>query len=113
MHNAIVGGKPITPLVRPVLQQTSVKLENVYQTGMQLNQILMRVVVRKVMVRSGMLFGFFLWLVSTHAPAQTSAAGSAPHAATGAISISVSAGHDPVVDAAFEHFYNMEYDRAI
>jgi len=25
----------------------------------------------------------------------------------------VSAGHDPLVDAAFEHFYNMEYERSI
>jgi len=78
----------------------------------------MRVVGRKDkdMVRSGMLFGLVLWLLSVHALAQTPApAGSAPHPTSASISVSVSpsAGHDPMVDAAFEHFYNMDYDRAI
>src|SRR5258706_9791467 len=90
----------------------------IHQNGMELNQIVMRVVVRKDkdMVRNCMLFGLILWLLSAHALAQTPApGGSAPHPMSGAISvaISASAGHDPMVDAAFDHFYNMEYDRAI
>ena len=48
-----------------------------------------------------------LW--SILATGQTSAlAGSTP-AATSAAAIE----HDPLVDAAFEHFYNLEYDQAL
>jgi predicted Zn-dependent protease len=50
-----------------------------------------------------------LWLLSPHATAQThAAAGSVPPSATIA-----SPQRDPLVDAAFDHFYNMDYDRAI
>jgi TolA-binding protein len=50
-----------------------------------------------------------LFLLSTHAVAQTRAA-----AGTSSLpSPAASAEHDPLVDAAFDHFYNMEYDRSI
>lgn len=49
-----------------------------------------------------------VWLLLAQAPAQSGpvAPGTLPKA-------SVSSDHDPQVDAAFEHFYNMDYDRAI
>src|SRR6202034_4493433 len=43
---------------------------------------------------------------SVQAIAQTAAQGVLP-------SSTASAGHDPMVDAAFDHFYNLEYDRSI
>jgi len=61
----------------------------------------------KRLVRSSLLFCLVSCLFLPQASAQTSASGSAPHAR------SVSAEHDPLVDAAFDHFYNMEYDRSI
>jgi tetratricopeptide (TPR) repeat protein len=48
-----------------------------------------------------------LCLLFPHASAQITAAGNAPH------STAVSPTRDPLVDAAFEHFYNMDYDRSI
>src|ERR1700691_2497407 len=45
-------------------------------------------------------------LLSVQAIAQTAAQGVLP-------SSTASAGHDPMVDAAFDHFYNLEYDRSI
>ncbi len=49
-----------------------------------------------------------LWLLSAQASAQT-------HAAAGALSegAAASAEHDPLIAAASDHFYNMDYDRAI
>src|SRR5579863_9624247 len=49
-----------------------------------------------------------LCLLSSAATAQTAASGGgAPHSTV------VSAQRDPLVDAAFEHFYNMDYERSI
>src|ERR1700752_45362 len=49
-----------------------------------------------------------LSLPAMEAPVQSRvAAGNTP------LISAVSAGHDPLVDAAFEHFYNMEYERSI
>src|ERR1700722_8045119 len=50
---------------------------------------------------------FCLW--STQAIARGHAAGGSRSSAGPA----TLAGHDPMVDAAFEHFYNLDYDRAI
>jgi tetratricopeptide (TPR) repeat protein len=50
---------------------------------------------------------FCLW--STQAIAQGHAAGGSRSSAGPA----TLAGHDPLIDAAFEHFYNLDYDRAI
>jgi hypothetical protein len=67
----------------------------------------------KVLVRSGALYCIVLCL-GFHASAQT-----ATRAGSGARPSSISAGrdsstaHDPLVDTAFEHFYNMDYDRSI
>jgi tetratricopeptide (TPR) repeat protein len=48
------------------------------------------------------------------APARAANAQSRPGTAGGGASTTVaSPGHDPLVDAAFDHFYNMDYDRAI
>ncbi|MHB8215170.1 MAG: tetratricopeptide repeat protein [Candidatus Sulfotelmatobacter sp.] len=61
-----------------------------------------------MLVRSGTLFGLVLSLFLPFLSAQTSTLpGSVPHAAA------VPAAHDPLVDAAFEYFYNMDYDRSI
>jgi tetratricopeptide (TPR) repeat protein len=48
---------------------------------------------------------FLVLGVSATAGAQVSAAGSAPLSAASAV-------HDPLVDAAFEHFYNMEFEQS-
>ena len=53
------------------------------------------------------MFCLVLWFLLPRASAQTPASGSVPHAK------SISTERDPVVDAAFDHFYNMEYDRSI
>ncbi len=50
---------------------------------------------------------FIFCLLSPQAVAQTAAAGAL--LSTGANST----GHDPQVEAAFDHFYNLEYDRAV
>src|ERR1022692_1787151 len=43
-----------------------------------------------------------------------SAASPQTHAATGTASpAATSPAHDPLLDAAFDHFYNMDYDRSI
>ncbi len=78
-----------------------------------MNLILTKMLVRQVLIwqvliRGGTLVCLVLCLLPARAPAQTPAsAGRASHPA------SISAGHDPVVDAAFERFYNMDYDRSI
>ena len=52
---------------------------------------------------------FILCLLSPQAKAQASAAaGNAPPSNAAA-----SPAHDPLIDAAFDHFYNMDYDRSI
>src|SRR5271168_4258826 len=48
-----------------------------------------------------------LLALSRHGTAQVATGAPAPSAAT------ASTEHDPLVDAAFDHFYNMEYDRSI
>jgi tetratricopeptide (TPR) repeat protein len=68
----------------------------------------LNLILTKVLVRSGTLFGLVLSLFLPFLSAQTSTLpGSVPHAAA------VPAAHDPLVDAAFEYFYNMDYDRSI
>jgi len=99
-----------------MIYRSGTQLNRIFQIQIQMTTVVVRKDKDKNMVRSGMLFGLVLWLLSVHAPAQTPApAGSAPHPTSGSISVSISAsaGHDPMVDAAFEHFYNMDYDRAI
>ncbi len=70
----------------------------------------MSLILVKRLVHTGVLTGlavFCLW--STQAIAQThTAAGSGSPAAAAAFRE-----HDPLVDAAFDHFYNLDYDRAI
>jgi len=68
----------------------------------------LNLILTKILVRSGTLSGLVLCLLLPCLSAQISALpASVPH--TG----SVSAAHDPLVDAAFEYFYNMDYDRSI
>jgi len=54
-----------------------------------------------------------LFLLSTHALAQTRGAAGNSSLPTAAASGEHDPSHDPLVDAAFDHFYNMEYDRSI
>jgi tetratricopeptide (TPR) repeat protein len=70
---------------------------------MQLSLIL----VKRVVFRSATSCLAIFCLLSAHAVAQA-VAGAVPPSAAAA-----SAGHDPQVDSAFDHFYNLEYDRAI
>jgi tetratricopeptide (TPR) repeat protein len=78
-----------------------------------------KLILTKVPGRCGALFCLVLCLWS-HASAQTAGrAGSAPRPSVSSSSSSISSStaistaHDPLVDAAFEHFYNMDYDRSI
>ena len=72
---------------------------------MRLGLILVRRLVQKSALSC--LVVFCLWL--PQALAQTrAAAGSVPPSTA-----AVSPEHDPLVDAAFDHFYNLDYDRAI
>src|ERR1700688_1666290 len=67
----------------------------------------------KVLVRSGALscLVLVLWF---QASAQIAApAGGAHHPSTVSSARDSSTAHDPLVEAAFEHFYNMDYDRSI
>jgi tetratricopeptide (TPR) repeat protein len=66
-----------------------------------------KLILMKVLVRSGALSFLVLCLCS-----YTSAQNPAP-AGTALRLASASAAHDPLADAAFEHFYNMDYDRSI
>jgi tetratricopeptide (TPR) repeat protein len=67
------------------------------------------ILVRSLAHRNALSCVVILCLLLPKAMAQTGApAGSAPHPATAA-----SPEHDPLVDAAFDHFYNLEYDRSI
>ncbi|MFZ0771505.1 MAG: tetratricopeptide repeat protein [Candidatus Sulfotelmatobacter sp.] len=54
---------------------------------------------------------------SIPAQSQTPSAGTAPQSASSSSAHDSyrndSSGHDPLVDAAFDHFYNMDYDRSI
>lgn len=62
---------------------------------------------KRAICRSGWLCLFVLCLVVVRAVPQTrGSAGAAP-------SNAVNSEHDPLVDAAFDHFYNMEYDRSV
>src|SRR5271169_1707237 len=64
--------------------------------------------VKRWVRRSGLFCLVFLCVWSPLAIAQTrAAAAGVPTAAIGA------AEHDPLVDSAFDHFYNLDYDRAI
>ena len=96
----------MTPLVRPVLRQTSVRLKpKALIVGMQSSLTsLKRLVTRRVL--SGIAI---LCLLSVQAVAQT-------RAGVGSVLPSPAAAsseHDPLVDAAFDHFYNLDYDRSI
>jgi tetratricopeptide (TPR) repeat protein len=54
------------------------------------------------------LFGLaILCMLSFHAMAQARTPASAP------LPVAASSEHDPLVDSAFDHFYNLDYDRAI
>ena len=67
------------------------------------------ILVRSLAHRNALSCVVILCLLLPKAMAQTGApAGSAPHPATAA-----SPEHDPLVDAAFDHFYNLEYDHSI
>jgi len=70
---------------------------------MQLSLIL----VKRLVYRSVAACAVIFCLPAAQAMAQSAAASLPASAGT------VSAEHDPQVDAAFEHFYNLEYDRAI
>jgi tetratricopeptide (TPR) repeat protein len=63
--------------------------------------------VKRLVRRSGLLCLVTLCVWSTLAIAQTHAAAGVPTAEITA------AEHDPLVDAAVDHFYNLDYDRAI
>ena len=74
------------------------------------NGMKLKLILTKVLGPSGGLFCLVICLW-THASAQTaSPAGSAPRVTSVS---AVSAAHDPLVDSAFEHFYNMDYERSI
>ena len=65
--------------------------------------------VKRLVQQRALLCLVFFWLLSMRGDAQTHAvAGSTPNPAQAA-----SAEHDPLVDAAFDHFYNLDYDRSI
>jgi tetratricopeptide (TPR) repeat protein len=67
------------------------------------------ILVRSLAHRNALSCVVILCLLLPKAMAQTGApAGSTPHPATAA-----SAEHDPQVDTAFDHFYNLEYDHSI
>ena len=73
--------------------------------GMQPNPTL----ARRLFQRSLLIWLVVFCLLLPHATAQTrAAAGIAPPATAPA-----SPEHDPLIDAAFDHFYNMDYDRSI
>jgi tetratricopeptide (TPR) repeat protein len=63
--------------------------------------------VKRLIYKGGLTCLVVVCLLSLQAVAQAGA-GTVPPAGP-----AVSAAHDPQVDAAFEHFYNLEYDRAI
>jgi tetratricopeptide (TPR) repeat protein len=67
------------------------------------------ILVRSLVYRNALSCVVILCLLLPKAIAQTPApAGTIPHPARAA-----SPEHDPLVDAAFDHFYNMEYERSI
>jgi hypothetical protein len=67
------------------------------------------ILVRSLVYRNALSCAVILCLLLPNALAQTPApAGSPAHPATGA-----SSERDPQVEAAFDHFYNLEYDRSI
>src|SRR5580700_3581607 len=70
---------------------------------MQLSLILLK----RLVFRSTAACVLIFCLPAAQTMAQAAAGGVPASAGT------VSAEHDPQVDAAFEHFYNLEYDRAI
>jgi tetratricopeptide (TPR) repeat protein len=67
-----------------------------------------KLILMKVLVRSGALSCLVLCLWSYTSAQNPAPAGTAPRLTSAA-----STAHDPLADAAFEHFYNMEYDRSI
>src|SRR5579863_142324 len=97
----------MTPLVHPVHLPTSDKLKSPKRkSGMQSNPTSLTFSRRPLQAIA--LCCLALCLLSSATTAQTAASGgAAPH------STLVSAQRDPLVDAAFEHFYNMDYDRSI
>lgn len=98
----------MTPLVRPVLLQTSVRLntQGLNQQGLNQGMQSSLTFVKRSIYRSAAAC-LVICLLAAQAMAQA-AAGGVPASAG-----MVSAEHDPQLDAAFEHFYNLEYDRAI
>jgi tetratricopeptide (TPR) repeat protein len=68
-----------------------------------------RILVKRFVHKGGLIFLvlFCLWPIKAIAQAR-GAAGSISSSAPAILSK-----HDPLVDAAFDHFYNMDYDRAI
>jgi tetratricopeptide (TPR) repeat protein len=68
-----------------------------------------RILVKRLVCKCALTCLAVLWLWPTHVIAQA-------RAAAGGLSASAATAfpeHDPLVDSAFDHFYNMEYDRAI
>jgi tetratricopeptide (TPR) repeat protein len=65
------------------------------------------ILVKQVVFRGATSCLAIFCLLSAHAVAQAGAGAVPPPAAA------ASAAHDPQVDSAFDHFYNLEYDRAI
>src|ERR1019366_8175603 len=105
-NNRAFGSLPRQPAPLPVLRQTSVRLKlRTLSLGMQSNPTL----ARRLVHTSALPCFVVLCLLSRQAIAQThAAAGRAPPSTA-----AVSPEHDPLVDAAFDHFYNMDYDRSI
>jgi TolA-binding protein len=66
------------------------------------------ILVKRLVHRNAPTCLVVLCLLQAHATAQARAAGNAS-SSTGA----ASSERDPLIDAAFDHFYNMEYDRSI
>jgi tetratricopeptide (TPR) repeat protein len=102
----------ITSLVRPVLRQTSVKLNSGPGTQEYPKR---RMAIQLVLKTSRFGCGAVLcgllafWVLSPSAIGQvrTAAGSGAPSTAAATLL------HDPLAETAFEHFYNMDYDRSI
>lgn len=95
----------MTPLVRLVQPHYSARLKDSGGSGDSMEWKL-RLMRRLILVSAVLLLS--LGLFSGQAAAQASVG------VAGALRGTVAAGaRDPLVDAAFEHFYNMDYDRAI
>src|SRR5580700_10720181 len=69
--------------------------------------------VKRVAYRKAPSWLVGLCLLVLPAPGQTRPAASSSAANSAPATAAVSAEHDPLVDVAFDHFYNLDYDRSI